>query len=1053
MSAEDGAFNKNMDLPSSVIKKFVLDYPMRTFTALVLFLIFMYCVIAPQQASSMAAYTVIAVAAVVLCCAVIGSAFATWNMFTPIVNFLTPAYPRHDEQLGAATTAIILISLLAFTIFLFTWIFEPNDNLKWTWFSLMITFGVLLFGGVAFRIGLDLTKALFIILNTLGFISMCLFITLLFQNTNAVLISACVFLGFGIFGAVWTLYKYWQDAEYKERIEAFFLGIPLILSVGLVVFFLAGLFLYIGYFGDILSTGSSNWKIMLATVAMFTTAICCGVGTTFTYSHDEGWMTYFKELFKWLFGTIFMVGLVVMMYVFLHAINPIQTKPLSVRQSLTAWAVVGFIISLALLFFVLAPPKAAVQYRDDMMPMLKLFGYIAMLIIFYRWVPRSFISAQPVNNSNGDIAMVNETVPTTFTSKLTSGSTAITIFIRWIVALVPFVIGIYLFYKASDSGAVLDIAAAKTNANLYAKRSKLLLVFYCSIVFAMIYFYTYRGTVNTSSNVNPTDGTTTTTEVYSASRFSKTWPVLIAFMCIVFVYLFLVMNIKVRGAASSPTGLDAYFLPSDNGTNVGESFFQGLSPVSLIFEIFLFVLVVAIAIVLGVTNVVNGGAAQEATKDGSLSITCMSAILIGFFFVFYFLYLMTSTIKDTNLVNFETPISKIAGTSLVAMEGLVFVAMLGCLIAWIVYVSNIPATSRGYLNIFINIIVMFFVAALMFRVVAGGAYYQNNALYRLIINFFFYIPCFFVNLLHWFSKRLPGLPSGMVGVGESLIGSGPPFYPMLVGIIVLYILYYVLYPFLRKKYVLQGGLLLLNNPVSLGTQVGLGPIGTTLEPNYNYGISFWLTLDASADNNKSQDAATILNFGGLPLIQYNGPTGKLIVHSTNIVGTTGGVYPSCEIVLPLQKWNNVIVSYNDGYLDVFFNGDLVYSNKTSPSVPKGEITIGDSSGLLNGSICNLTYFAYPLSIKQIYYLYNSVKDVTPPVPEPSMKVSTTKGDVPVGGEEHNFISNITNKLVTVTKNVGANILNETVATPLTNTVGSKYMSIEWYIKSLGGFAD
>jgi hypothetical protein len=81
----------------------------------------------------------------------------------------------------------------------------------------------------------------------------------------------------------------------------------------------------------------------------------------------------------------------------------------------------------------------------------------------------------------------------------------------------------------------------------------------------------------------------------------------------------------------------------------------------------------------------------------------------------------------------------------------------------------------------------------------------------------------------------------------------------------------------------------------------------------------------------------------------------------------------------LQKWNNIIVNFNGGTLDVFLNGDLVKSSiEVIPYVNLDMLTIGSDGGV-NAGICNVAYFKKPLTMTNIYYIYNNVKNKTPPV--------------------------------------------------------------------------
>jgi hypothetical protein len=81
----------------------------------------------------------------------------------------------------------------------------------------------------------------------------------------------------------------------------------------------------------------------------------------------------------------------------------------------------------------------------------------------------------------------------------------------------------------------------------------------------------------------------------------------------------------------------------------------------------------------------------------------------------------------------------------------------------------------------------------------------------------------------------------------------------------------------------------------------------------------------------------------------------------------------------LQKWNNIIINYNGGILDIFINGELVKSDiGVVPYYTLDSLIIGKNGGL-NGGICNVVYFKKPLTALNIYFLYNMIKNKTPPI--------------------------------------------------------------------------
>jgi hypothetical protein len=81
----------------------------------------------------------------------------------------------------------------------------------------------------------------------------------------------------------------------------------------------------------------------------------------------------------------------------------------------------------------------------------------------------------------------------------------------------------------------------------------------------------------------------------------------------------------------------------------------------------------------------------------------------------------------------------------------------------------------------------------------------------------------------------------------------------------------------------------------------------------------------------------------------------------------------------LQKWNNIIINYTGGTMDVFLNGELVSSAKNIiPYNTLDNLTIGEDNGI-KGGICNVIYYNKALDFMSIKGLYNQSKKSNPPV--------------------------------------------------------------------------
>ena len=80
-----------------------------------------------------------------------------------------------------------------------------------------------------------------------------------------------------------------------------------------------------------------------------------------------------------------------------------------------------------------------------------------------------------------------------------------------------------------------------------------------------------------------------------------------------------------------------------------------------------------------------------------------------------------------------------------------------------------------------------------------------------------------------------------------------------------------------------------------------------------------------------------------------------------------------------QKWNFVVLNFNDGILDVFINNNLVGAKIIgAPYFQKDSIKIGEDDGI-NGGICNVIFYEYPLTKSKISTQYNSLKMSERPV--------------------------------------------------------------------------
>jgi len=153
-----------------------------------------------------------------------------------------------------------------------------------------------------------------------------------------------------------------------------------------------------------------------------------------------------------------------------------------------------------------------------------------------------------------------------------------------------------------------------------------------------------------------------------------------------------------------------------------------------------------------------------------------------------------------------------------------------------------------------------------------------------------------------------------------------------------------------------------NGPVYLNkkTQVGSFKELHNDERNYNYTIDFlyWINPQPPNTNENYSKYTNIMEYGERPKVEYNPLTNKLRVQCKMNDNDTETI---CEIdEIKFQKWNNMKIVVNNGFMDVFNNGKLVGSKQNiSPHITYENVNLGEDNGIYGGikdfSIINNIY--------------------------------------------------------------------------------------------------
>lgn len=282
-------------------------------------------------------------------------------------------------------------------------------------------------------------------------------------------------------------------------------------------------------------------------------------------------------------------------------------------------------------------------------------------------------------------------------------------------------------------------------------------------------------------------------------------------------------------------------------------------------------------------------------------------------------------------------------------------AMSGGFIYFLLYNLGVLDQEDGnnWGKIIVNTLLLIGMLGTIYKCLNIGGYLERSPLFGLIVNVILYIPCMFLMLF---------------GVSGK---SSPNDVKYFILSLSLFAGYFGIH-YLRKGYnkLKLGGKQLTNDAEviqlsKLSNIAGYQQLNGNDKFNYTYGISFWFNIDSNAPNtNSSYNKMTpIFSYGGKPSVNYDAKNNQLQITMTNEENKQIIVHEENDI--RLQRWNNVIVNYNGGTLDVFYNGKLVKSvNEIVPYMKYDMLTIGSENGLYGG-ITNLIYYKEPLNSFQI----------------------------------------------------------------------------------------
>lgn len=150
--------------------------------------------------------------------------------------------------------------------------------------------------------------------------------------------------------------------------------------------------------------------------------------------------------------------------------------------------------------------------------------------------------------------------------------------------------------------------------------------------------------------------------------------------------------------------------------------------------------------------------------------------------------------------------------------------------------------------------------------------------------------------------------------------------------------------------------------------------------DYNYAISAWVWINPQPPNVSPNYGSfvSILNYANKPNILYNASKDVIQIKMQQGIHRVKKVHLDVS-QFKLQRWNNFVLNYRGGILDVFLNGEIVTTiDKVVPYMNHDSVTAGADNGIY-GSICNVQYFDHLLTKGEIVHTYNKLKGTNPPL--------------------------------------------------------------------------
>lgn len=360
------------------------------------------------------------------------------------------------------------------------------------------------------------------------------------------------------------------------------------------------------------------------------------------------------------------------------------------------------------------------------------------------------------------------------------------------------------------------------------------------------------------------------------------------------------------------------------------------------------------------------------------SLSLMGFLAVGFVLLLLAIYSLSGSSGVEQTSPYVLFISKIGAY----FAG--FIVVMGIIIYALSKIMSIPSTTAQIVSIINFLLLMGLVALILsifnFNTSSNLTISSNNGLgfiFDFIVKLVLYIPCFIIDCSNVLREQLQLAKKEYTVV-------------IILLIEIALIASKFLLPKLFNTVINSDGVALTTKvyPLEMKNTISIPLTMKLMNKNLNYGVSSWIYIHPVPNNTNEAyiQNTSLINCGNVPDIQFNAEKGALIF-AIDVTDVNGGkrtvIAPDKktgkDIKIIYSKWNHVYVNFIDGGMDIFINGDLVISepNIIPYQNPNGVI-IGSSPGIY-GEMCSLVYYKTPILAQNVKLMYESMKNMNPPV--------------------------------------------------------------------------